>query len=146
MRPVHSKLIWEKVSKGERWNHEGEERNRWVVRTRVYKDKVPEVLKNSLHVSAIIPVCLSPVLKQTCEPLSPGILICSPNVQWQRNCSHLNTNKLDLAAHLQCKAGLQEWQWAEWPPPKNREGYGWIVPSGQTGFKTQGVKEGRKCI
>lgn len=127
MSPVLSKLIWEKVSKGDRWNHEGKVRKRWAVRTRIYKDKVPQVIKNSLHAAAIIPVCLSPVLKQTCELLSPGILICSPNVLWQRNWSHLNTNKLDLAAHLQCRACLQVWRQAEWPPPKSRRGYDWIL-------------------
>lgn len=57
-----------------------------------------------VHASAITTVCLLPVLKQTGELLSPGILICSLNVLWQRNWSHLKTNKLDLAAHLQCKA------------------------------------------
>lgn len=77
---------------------------------RVYKDKALRVLKNSLHASAIIPECLSSVSKQTCEPVSPGILICSPNVLWQRNSSHLHTNKLDLTAHLHCKTCMQVWQ------------------------------------
>lgn len=77
---------------------------------RVYKDKALRVLKNSLHASAIIPECLSSVSKQTCEPVSPGILICGPNVLWQRNSSHLHTNKLDLTAHLHCKTCLQVWQ------------------------------------
>lgn len=151
MSPLHS---FGRRSRGDKWNHErGKERKKkrwWWGSKRAresYKDKVPQVLKNTLHASAIIPLCLSPVSKQTGEPPSPGILICSPNVLWQRNWSHFNTNKLDLTAHLQCKTCLQVWE--EWPPPKKAE-QDTLKCSDETsswwsGFKG-GVKKGRKAV
>lgn len=45
---------------------------------------VAPFLRNSLHAVAIMPACHPPASKQTCEPLSSGIFICSPNVLWQK--------------------------------------------------------------